>query len=152
MSHYVFLNAYVMTQAAVSFIFFFFNDTATTEIYTLSLHDALPISDSETRGRRTPARALRAARRSPRRVAWRKSIPLNLPHAASAARHRQQELLFVVVAPMDRHAGSRARFPGSENSLVRPGRQAGDSPLLALGQGAVPRRWSEPRVGLARDP
>src|SRR3712207_7731419 len=28
----------------VSFLFFFFNDTATTEIYTLSLHDALPIS------------------------------------------------------------------------------------------------------------
>src|SRR3712207_7018772 len=27
--------------------FFFFNDTATTEIYTLSLHDALPISSSE---------------------------------------------------------------------------------------------------------
>src|SRR2546422_6800467 len=29
-----------------SFPFFFFNDTATTEIYTLSLHDALPISPS----------------------------------------------------------------------------------------------------------
>src|SRR2546429_9025029 len=29
--------------------FFFFNDTATTEIYTLSLHDALPISDKITR-------------------------------------------------------------------------------------------------------
>src|SRR5258708_18046025 len=28
----------------VLFFFFFFNDTATTEIYTLSLHDALPIS------------------------------------------------------------------------------------------------------------
>src|SRR5215468_995564 len=28
-----------------SCFFFFFNDTATTEIYTLSLHDALPISD-----------------------------------------------------------------------------------------------------------
>ena len=27
-------------------VFFFFNDTATTEIYTLSLHDALPISRS----------------------------------------------------------------------------------------------------------
>src|SRR6266540_5951754 len=27
------------------FVFFFFNDTATTEIYTLSLHDALPISE-----------------------------------------------------------------------------------------------------------
>src|SRR3712207_8442020 len=33
--------------------FFFFNDTATTEIYTLSLHDALPIS--------WPSRALAAA-------------------------------------------------------------------------------------------
>src|SRR2546428_6687907 len=29
----------------LSTLFFFFNDTATTEIYTLSLHDALPISD-----------------------------------------------------------------------------------------------------------
>src|SRR5260370_30254287 len=28
-------------------LFFFFNDTATTEIYTLSLHDALPISGSD---------------------------------------------------------------------------------------------------------
>src|SRR3712207_7801964 len=31
-------------RAIISFLFFFFNDTATTEIYTLSLHDALPIS------------------------------------------------------------------------------------------------------------
>src|SRR6266487_139708 len=30
-------------------LFFFFNDTATTEIYTLSLHDALPISRAEAR-------------------------------------------------------------------------------------------------------
>src|SRR3989442_13801994 len=28
----------------LAFVFFFFNDTATTEIYTLSLHDALPTS------------------------------------------------------------------------------------------------------------
>src|SRR3712207_8034745 len=28
-------------------MFFFFNDTATTEIYTLSLHDALPISEAQ---------------------------------------------------------------------------------------------------------
>src|SRR5258705_11551776 len=32
-------------MSAIS-LFFFFNDTATTEIYTLSLHDALPISPS----------------------------------------------------------------------------------------------------------
>ena len=31
---------------APSYVFFFFNDTATTEIYTLSLHDALPIYHS----------------------------------------------------------------------------------------------------------
>src|SRR2546427_10023790 len=31
------------------FLFFFFNDTATTEIYTLSLHDALPIFPRESR-------------------------------------------------------------------------------------------------------
>src|SRR5215510_10520889 len=33
-------------------LIFFFNDTATTEIYTLSLHDALPISPSHSRDRR----------------------------------------------------------------------------------------------------
>src|SRR5690349_22033562 len=41
------------------YFLFFFNDTATTEIYTLSLHDALPISGSRgacrrDRGRRPP--------------------------------------------------------------------------------------------------
>src|SRR5258708_20198440 len=33
-----------MQLVTTYFFFFFFNDTATTEIYTLSLHDALPIS------------------------------------------------------------------------------------------------------------
>src|SRR5260370_24708969 len=35
--------------------FFFFNDTATTEIYTLSLHDALPISGAGPGAHRTAA-------------------------------------------------------------------------------------------------
>src|SRR6516162_11953930 len=49
-----------------SFIFFFFfNDTATTEIYTLSLHDALPISTwSWTPGSTTRTRSLPSAARS----------------------------------------------------------------------------------------
>src|SRR5256885_12277422 len=34
-----------MATSAMSYDFFFFNDTATTEIYTLSLHDALPICE-----------------------------------------------------------------------------------------------------------
>src|SRR5258707_7427772 len=36
-----------------SCLFFFFNDTATTEIYTLSLHDALPISPEPVHLRRS---------------------------------------------------------------------------------------------------
>src|SRR2546422_1839964 len=49
--------------------FFFFNDTATTEIYTLSLHDALPIC----RGNRWPARRRRRAAAARHRSAgtWR---------------------------------------------------------------------------------
>src|SRR2546427_2038354 len=43
--------------------FFFFNDTATTEIYTLSLHDALPISS------RAPPRRLNGAKASARQGA-----------------------------------------------------------------------------------
>src|SRR5256885_12671867 len=40
------LNTFVACVVMrMSQCFFFFNDTATTEIYTLSLHDALPISD-----------------------------------------------------------------------------------------------------------
>src|SRR3989337_2083560 len=37
-------SAYQFFPLFLQFFFFFFNDTATTEIYTLSLHDALPIS------------------------------------------------------------------------------------------------------------
>src|SRR5258708_11031391 len=55
---------------------FFFNDTATTEIYTLSLHDALPISrTSATRTRletSTPSTWSRC-RRTPRRPASKRS-------------------------------------------------------------------------------
>src|SRR5476651_2909005 len=42
----------------LSLLLFFFNDTATTEIYTLSLHDALPISAcrNHSRFRRGPCR------------------------------------------------------------------------------------------------
>src|SRR5476649_3066671 len=45
------------------FFFFFFNDTATTEIYTLSLHDALPISGASAPFTRRTAPASRSTRR-----------------------------------------------------------------------------------------
>src|SRR5215217_9228727 len=66
--------------------FFFFNDTATTEIYTLSLHDALPISGGAAVATRRPVRDRAGRRRRPatarRRAAGdRKSTRLNSSHA-----------------------------------------------------------------------
>src|SRR2546427_4089047 len=78
--------------------FFFFNDTATTEIYTLSLHDALPISARDpgvapARARRAGGRARPVGRSRPgalgsaahpsrsRRVGDRKSTRLNSSHS-----------------------------------------------------------------------
>src|SRR5947199_9177910 len=49
-------------------LFFFFNDTATTEIYTLSLHDALPICTALRATMKTPP-AIPAPRASQTRIA-----------------------------------------------------------------------------------
>src|SRR3989454_11824062 len=40
---YIFSPSEIFTSSRPFSLLFFFNDTATTEIYTLSLHDALPI-------------------------------------------------------------------------------------------------------------
>src|SRR2546422_10143809 len=56
-------SPYVRARTCTTSPFFFFNDTATTEIYTLSLHDALPIYrglDVHDEGQTDP-RALRPA-------------------------------------------------------------------------------------------
>src|SRR2546430_10541655 len=77
------------------YFFFFFNDTATTEIYTLSLHDALPIyiaccaasssrSVEPSRGKRSPVRRAMAARSRAAcglESADRKSTRLNSSHS-----------------------------------------------------------------------
>src|SRR2546426_4921902 len=55
-----------MLLSLSSSFFFFFNDTATTEIYTLSLHDALPISAVPSRGRRAGIPRPRGRRRDDR--------------------------------------------------------------------------------------
>src|SRR2546428_9979000 len=65
-------------------VFFFFNDTATTEIYTLSLHDALPIFSARHSLRRPPLVALAQGLAQPvgvvRPIADRKSTRLNSSH------------------------------------------------------------------------
>src|SRR5256885_8693001 len=59
-------------------LFFFFNDTATTEIYTLSLHDALPISADSRARTAAPQAACGGWRRTGHRD--RKSTRLNSSH------------------------------------------------------------------------
>src|SRR3712207_8025434 len=89
----------VDSLAHIYVLFFFFNDTATTEIYTLSLHDALPISTPSGSPPGTPRRwptagttwpitgtSTRASGRSPTPTrCWprrdRKSTRLNSSHA-----------------------------------------------------------------------
>src|SRR2546429_4672556 len=66
-----------LLASSPSFFFFFFNDTATTEIYTLSLHDALPISTVLSRDF---ADGAQGRTESPARDGDRKSTRLNSSH------------------------------------------------------------------------
>src|SRR5688572_33410468 len=79
-----YLIRFIISAHSCFYCFFFFNDTATTEIYTLSLHDALPIlteSQSELSIRRlsTTTAVSRAARSSVPED--RKSTRLNSSHS-----------------------------------------------------------------------
>src|SRR5205807_8174870 len=77
---------YTTTSPSSSSMFFFFNDTATTEIYTLSLHDALPISAGPPRSARSPCGRWNDSsgsvrdRSSPASARDRKSTRLNSSH------------------------------------------------------------------------
>src|SRR2546426_6046874 len=105
------------------FFFFFFNDTATTEIYTLSLHDALPISferagryrlefhDAGLRGHASFVYRLLAGRAEPRfevytltnQVSDRKSTRLNSSHLVISyavfclKKKKKKNLCFVMI-------------------------------------------------------
>src|SRR2546429_8951475 len=96
------------------FFFFFFNDTATTEIYTLSLHDALPISRLRLRReRRSDSTAAAPAHRGRRRAARRaRASP-----GDARERLRQGEPPLV-----QRPAHDRAREPrvGRASQIVEP--------------------------------
>src|SRR5690606_24733822 len=100
-------------------VFFFFTDTATTDIYTLSLHDALPISRAVPRGAhrdrpRHPAVAHDRRRRHRLR-------PRDLRRAAPAA------------------AGAVDSGPGGRGPRADPGRQ-GRPVLTARPAGGARRR------------
>src|SRR5260221_8168586 len=108
-------------------IFFFFNDTATTEIYTLSLHDALPIS-SLGPGRSGTAECSPRTQRPPhaRPAADADQLPQPLPRAGADPLDRVQHLLPRLLHQL-RPAGQlprpRDRLPAgaAEVRPLRPG-------------------------------
>src|SRR2546427_5557647 len=80
-----------MFTCLCSFRLFFFNDTATTEIYTLSLHDALPISCPAQRPREARGSRIRPL---PDRASWKRdgrSRPQHPARAPGRLRGRSEE-------------------------------------------------------------
>src|SRR6266511_2945878 len=137
------------------FLLFFFNDTATTEIYTLSLHDALPISSSicATAARRQP-RSSRRAWRSPE-LRDRKSTRLNSSHVKSSyAVFCLKNTKPHVIGPPGRVAGQHADGPleqpgGCPQALVVAG-LAGQVGMFFLMMPPPPRSTLFPYTTLFR--
>src|SRR3989442_6186043 len=87
--------------------FFFFNDTATTEIYTLSLHDALPISGTRSfgagleliaHGHEREGREVLAADRKSTRL---NSSHVRISYAVFCLKKKKNTLLFALTDKMD---------------------------------------------------
>src|SRR5256885_4807819 len=74
------VRLFQQATAFLCFFFFFFNDTATTEIYTLSLHDALPISCGVQTTWSLAGASSHCARGRMRFITDRKSTRLNSSH------------------------------------------------------------------------
>src|SRR2546428_10396400 len=79
-----------ITTTRPPMLFFFFNDTATTEIYTLSLHDALPISHRNA----LESRGLTSYKKSPSCgvSAIEMRAPKEIPMAATRSEEHTSEL------------------------------------------------------------
>src|SRR2546422_2059330 len=142
----------MVTRAPMCISFFFFNDTATTEIYTLSLHDALPISEKLVAfpHPQVPAdRPVEQQSLARRRVAHRKSERERCTHAAAEdvrlfrTGQIEQRLGFVnVQVPVERldapaRQAALAAVVGDAGEIERKRRQAIHLPerLLAAGRG-----------------
>src|SRR6266496_6512412 len=95
--------------------FFFFNDPATTEIYTLSLHDALPIHPTEQllRVRKTGARLEAELRRTPTQARWRRTTELKRGELDGGTN------------PADRVGGDRLDLPSSCRGMDHQARRGG---------------------------
>src|SRR3712207_9348456 len=78
----------VSMHRAMYTVFFFFNDTATTEIYTLSLHDALPISGRSSSATRM---SMSSPGSTSGRVSNQRSTAYRTPRRFSSSKNRSEE-------------------------------------------------------------
>src|SRR2546430_16701518 len=82
------LDYFLFHSLTFIFFFFFFNDTATTEIYTLSLHDALPIYQWRAGGERGGERLREGEGVAGRRVVVRPQLPAGLEYLERSEERR----------------------------------------------------------------
>src|SRR5579871_3780156 len=87
MSFYIFVFLF--------FFFFFFNDTATTEIYTLSLHDALPISSAQIHQQPAENPQLTASRPGEPRPSDKSQVGYETGAMPASSRTRSESCLLV---------------------------------------------------------
>src|ERR1043166_2293579 len=135
-----------------AFFLFFFNDTATTEIYTLSLHDALPICSSSCPG----SNAAAGKRLSTRQICSTGS-PASSPDALHAARKSTSSCLLALPRPytcacsraarmvMMPHVRTARRRRHADRELRRQRGVHAPTPLCARERGGSPRRTRSPR-------
>src|SRR2546427_7648826 len=136
-------------------LFFFFNDTATTEIYTLSLHDALPISRGSPGRGRASHRAPGARRFSGRRTALRRVARApRAPRGAGPRAHaRHRDITSGPGSlPGSRPArrGAAARILGRPAGVVGAARVPVCGALVGRGAGGPPQGGGDPRARRAR--
>src|SRR4028119_1615086 len=121
------------------FVLFFFNDTATTEIYTLSLHDALPISCWSVRSGRWHVLGGRCARAPP--VRDRKSgsagMPRPISYAVFCLKKNRKTATRAPAGPPDPHA-RRAGCPPAPPRLAPWTRHVQEG----AGSHSTTRRWA----------
>src|SRR5256885_9866772 len=109
MFFYYILAHYTLLYHSFFFFFFFFNDTATTEIYTLSLHDALPICQQPTANSQ-PGQGWIGVITTPVPAGDRKSTRLNSSHLVISyavfclkKKKKTQNIIYYEVNIFNRH-------------------------------------------------
>src|SRR6266446_9461291 len=113
------------------FFFFFFNDTATTEIYTLSLHDALPICRALGNAGGVAARLAPELRLSQRAYSHPRAYGTVSPGDRRSDRHRRE-------GDVQFHRRAEQGVPHSAPRGYGFGRTRGGRAQLALRRGAAP--------------